>query len=196
MRTLFSKTVELTKLQMANRTQRPYPTTPRSIGVHVQEINKRLALAAGQLNDGPSPFGDFDGETYPALPAVGVAWEEFRASTYSDSELLWQPTESERDGIYGTPDGLYLGYHDMTIWECKFTTKKIQPIEQMWLYCKQGLAYCAQEKLNHVMYDVCWMMGDYTRPYNPILTTTLVEFDNREIEAWWKIMLETAKDMR
>lgn len=195
MRTLYSKQVELTKTIMDQRSPRAKVDTPRSPGLHVQAINRELAIAAGKLDDGPSVFGDFDGETYPLLPAVGVAWEEFRASTYQPHELLWQPYELHRDGIYGTPDGIYTGYHDLTIWECKFSTKKIQPIEQMWLYCKQGMAYCAQQGCNHVLYDVCWMMGDYTRPYNPILTTTLIEFSDSEIEAWWSIMLKTAKTM-
>jgi hypothetical protein len=166
---------------------------PRSPGVHVQAINKALGIAAGKLaDDEDSPFEKFSETCYPLMPALGVAWEEFRASTYSESELLWQFAELEKDGIFGTPDGLWITEVETALWECKLTTKRIRGIQEMWLYCKQGLSYCAMSGQNRVLYDVLWLLGDYSRPYQPVGTVTLVEFDDKEISSWWEIVKRTA----
>jgi hypothetical protein len=159
--------------------------------VHVQALNKQLGVAAGKLDsDDDSPFDPFTDTHYPLLPALGVAWEEMRASHYSDDQLDWQPFELERDGIFGTPDGLMI--EELAIWECKLTTKKIQSISSCWMYVKQGMGYCAMSGLRRVRYDVVWLLGDYSRPYKADGTTTLVEFDEREIETWWEILLKTS----
>ncbi len=181
---------------MEHRTVRPRPDQPRSPGVHVQAINKALGVAAGKLSsdaDEDYPFERFTEECYPLMPALGVAWEELRASLYSEDELLWQPGELERDGIFGTHDGLWMGEEATGIWECKQTTKRLQPITECWLYLKQGLSYCAMSGLSHVLYDVCFLLGDYTRPYQPVGTQTLVEFTEKEISSWWAVILKTAK---
>lgn len=181
----------LTPKLMSNRTQRPLQCGPRTPGVHIQAINKKLGVAAGKLSDDSDedfPFERFTEHLYPLMPAEGVAWEEFRASCYTEEELVWQPGELERDGIYGTPDGLYL-LEDLCLWECKRTTKKLQRITDLWMYLKQGLSYCAMSGYNKVLYDINFGMGDYSRPFIPIGTVTLVEFEEHEINSWWKIVL-------
>ena len=197
MRIIFERRIILTPQQMANRTVRPKPDLPRSPGVHVQAINKALGVAAGKLSDADGddyPFERFSDSVYPLMPALGVAWEELRASTYPEDELIWQPGELERDGIYGTHDGLWLGQDGAAvvtaIWECKQTTKKFQSIGDLWMYTKQGLSYCAMSGLSHVLYDICFLLGDYTRPYQPIGITTLVEFTEKEQESWWGVILK------
>jgi hypothetical protein len=182
---------------MASRTRRECPQIPRSRGVHVQAINKSLGIAAGKLSsdeDDDFPFVRFSDIVYPLMPALGVAWEELRASHYSESELVWQPYELERDGIFGTPDGLL--FDPERLWECKQTTKKVQSLSGMWMYLKQGLSYCAMSGLNVVQYDVCFVLGDYSRPYQPQATETIVEFEEREIEAWWQIVRKTAASVK
>ncbi len=170
---------------------------PRSPGVHVQAVNRALGVAAGKLSDGDAddfPFVRFSDTVYPLMPALGVAWEELRASMYAEHELVWQPYELERDGIYGTPDGLM--FDPERIWECKQTTKKIQSITGMYMYLKQGLSYCAMSGLNTVQYDICFVLGDYTRPYQPQATETVVEFTELEITTWWKNVLKAAKTVK
>src|SRR5258708_1328795 len=132
MRILYERPIVLTPAMMSARTQRQLVSAPRSAGVHVQAINRSLGVAAGKLDDSDDDdyqFERFSDPCYPLMPARGVAWEEFRASHYSESELLWQPGELERDGIFGTPDGLYIADVDAAWWECKQTTKKVQRID-------------------------------------------------------------------
>lgn len=199
MKILYERPIVLTPEMMDQRTVRERPNAPRSKGVHVQSVNRALGVAAGKLTDEDGadfPFEKFTAECYPLMPALGVAWEEFRVSHYSESELLWQPFELERGGIFGTPDGLWVAESETAIWECKQTTKKIQSIGGMWMYLKQGLSYCAMSGQTRVLYDICWLLGDYMRPYQPKGTTSLVEFEERECESWWKVIQAAAKNVK
>lgn len=215
MRILSESRIELTPALMNARTFREPVVRPRSKGVHVAAVCKALGVAAGKLtaeDDEDYPFERFSESCYPLLPALGVAWEEFRASHFSLDELIAWPYELERDCLFGTPDGFFPFLHQGELfsgghwgvqahWECKLTTKKFkadQPhaLHDAWMYLKQGMCYCAMSGLTCVQYDVLWMLGDYTRPYQPVGTSTVVEFDEREIESWWSAVVKAAKDVR
>lgn len=197
MKIIYERSIVLTPQLMADRSPRMKVEAPRSPGIHVQAINKALGVAAGKLDgDEDSPFERMSETTYPLMMALGVGWEEFRASHYSESELLWQPGELERDGLFGTPDGLLLQHDPVSIWECKRTTKKIQSISSCWMYLKQSLSYCAMAGLDRVQIDILWVCGDYKRPYQPMATSSLVEFTESEIESWWKVLLKAAKNVK
>ncbi len=198
MEILDAKRIVLTPERMANRVQRPWPQTERTKNVyHVQAINKVLGVAAGKLTSDESdafPFDKFTDTFYPMQPALGVAWEEFFASFYAEDELIWQPGEMSRDGIYGNPDGILL--REEALWECKQTTKKICSIQDMWMYLKQGMAYCAISGFRRVRYDVCFLLGDYKRPYTAEGISSLVQFSESEIESWWSVMLNNKDKAR
>ena len=169
---------------------------PRTPGHHVQAINKYLGVGAGKLDsEEKSVFEKFSDTVYPNLPALGVFWEEACASFYSSDVLIPQPCELARDGIYGTPDGLMPNgwdgkLNEFSLWECKLTTKKHQPIEDCWMYLRQGMAYCSMlENIRYVTYDVMWLCGDYSRPYQPVWDTTVVQFSDQECDRWWANML-------
>lgn len=213
MRILSESRIVITPRMMRERTFRTPPERPRSPGVHVQSVNRALGIAAGRLSDSDDdsfPFERMTDEVYPLMMALGVGWEELRASMYPEERLIWQPGELERDGIYGTPDGLILnqqplvgGCYDVgwdpyepEDWECKQTTKKVQSIKECWLYLKQGLSYYAMGGPRRTRYEICWVLGDYSKPYQPIATSTLVEFTEQEREAWWKIVVEAAKKVK
>src|SRR4029077_3982761 len=101
------------------RHYRPRDVQPRSRGPHVMAIVKRLAIAAGKLEEGDWP--GFDEPSYPLLPLIGEIWEDSRAATMGP-ELAWQPGELERDGIYGSPDGILEMVDYPADWEAKATT--------------------------------------------------------------------------
>lgn len=198
MKVLYEQRIKLTPAVMDSRTPRSCPVRPRTPGVHVQAINKSLGIAAGKLSNledssGESVFERFSSESYPLLAALGVAWEELRASMYPEDELVWQPCEFERDQVYGTPDGLLpeLG----ALWECKLTTKKLQPVQDLWMYNRQGMSYCAMSGMNQVLFDICFLLGDYSRPYQPYGITALVEYSRAEIEMWWSHVLRAKSNV-
>lgn len=184
------------------------PSVPRSRGIHVSAVNKALGIAAGKLSDADDedfPFDRFTETSYPLLPALGVGWEEFRSSHYRYDELLWQPFELHRDGIFGTPDGVLFEPETddfSCFWECKYSTKKLQGIQTLWMYLKQGLCYCAMSYatlgrwIRRVTYDICFALGDYTRPFKPIGVKTKVEFSALEIETWWNVVLAASTGVK
>lgn len=192
----------LTPAMMFARSIRQKREMPRSPGVHVQAVNRRLGVAAGKISDSDAwdfPFDKLTKDYYPPMLALGVAWEELAASLYSESELFWQPGEFCRDEIYGTPDGIlpsYLRSSRARLWECKETTKKAQSIRECWMYLKQGMSYCAMTECDivTVQYDICWLLGDYTRPYQPAATRSVVQFEEKELETWWSVVLKEAKN--
>jgi hypothetical protein len=185
MKILSHRIVTLTPELVYSRIFRDRPDTPRTPGIHAQEVNRYLAIAAGKLKEDPDMFPRFSPTFYPLLPAMGIAWEDMWASLYDESKLIWQPGEWERDEIYGTPDGLMIDRYPTAIAECKLTYKKIKPVTDDWLYMRQGMSYCAMGGLSQVEYHVNWALGDYKRPYQPIYDVTLVEFNEAEIETWW-----------
>lgn len=188
MRILSHKIVDLTPERMSRRTFRERVELPRTKGVqHVQAINRYLAIAAGKLKEDPDSFPAFGPNLYPLLPALGVAWEDLWQSLFPEDQLIWQPGEFERDGIYGTPDGLMIGSGALA--ECKLNYKKHKPITEDWLYMRQGLAYCSLSYNTLVEFHVCWCLSNYNRPYTPLYDVTLVEFSKNEIDSWWQRML-------
>lgn len=186
-----------------------YSPEVRSLGLHVSDINRKLAVAAGKLDDYDkveSPFEKLSETRFPLMWVIGLALEAYYASLFNPDSFIYHPGEWERDVIYGTPDGtLVVSAEDIgpgftenvnAIWECKTTSKRRCSIRDLWLYLKQGLAYCAMSKYEHVLYDVTFLLGDYSRPYQPVRVCSLVKFDRNEIETWWKIILKTADDLQ
>ena len=199
MRILEEKRIVFSQDMMRERTFRGKADRPRSPGVHIQAVNRALGIAAGKLSDSDDdsfPFERMTDEVYPLMMALGVFWEEGYVSTFREDQLIWQPGELERDGIFGTPDGLLIDQEELVGWECKQTTKKIQSISSCWMYLKQGVSYYAMGGPARTRYDICWLLGNYTRPYQPILTQSLVEFSMLEAESWWKIVLKASKNVK
>lgn len=176
----------------------------RSSGVHLSGILRHLAYSpGGALADGKgkSEPSDFE-ETYPTIVACGVMWEEMAVSLYPT--IQWQPGERERDGIYGTPDGIswdeqvlpnnQKGAHRFDIIdEFKFTTKGMRQPQDVWWWQRQGLGYCALTGLDCVRWHVLWSHGGYKGArweHFPVYTRTLVKFEDREIDKWWDVLVK------
>lgn len=167
---------------------------PRSSGVHLSGVLKYLAYSPGgavtnkNISDSKQNFE----EDYPMVTAMGHAWEEFCVSLYPS--VIWQPGEAERDGIFGTPDGISYemefkgGLLDVNE-EFKLTTKSMKVPTEDWYFQRQGLSYCAMKGLNYVRWHVNWVHGDYKKQRWPTYTRTLVRFEDAEIERWWQVVV-------
>lgn len=194
----YEREIRLTHDIMRRRRPLPKLDAPRTKGVHVSAINQRLGIASKKLTDSESesfPFERMTDTHYPLMMALGVGWEEFRASCYADDQLIWQPGELCRDDILGTPDGtltdeeLFDKHGSAITWECKRTTKKITTIADHWMYQKQGMSYAAMGAPRFVLYEILYVCGNYNRPYQPAAVSSLVEFSEAECEKWWSIVL-------
>lgn len=204
MKVHYEREIRLTHEIMSNRRVLVRQEYPRSPGLHISAILRKMGIAAKELTDSDRwdfPFDRMTNTHYPIMMALGVGWEEFRASTYTEEQLIWQPYELHRDQIYGTPDGLMPPQDDgitefSRTWECKRTTKKLSSIREHWLYLKQGLSYAAMGASRFVQYDILYVDGNYQRPYQPAAMESLVEFEERELESWWKNVLRNTNGVK
>lgn len=206
MKVHYQEEIRITHEMMANRRTLVRTPQPRTPGYHLSAINARLGIAAKKLSDSDAygfPFERITATHLPIMLALGQLWEESRASFFQDDEMLWQPGEMARDGIFGTPDGLVIagsrnpgltGYRECGLgwtddlprsWECKRTSKKICDVRDHWLYLKQCLGYCAMGMPRLCQLDILYVDGNYMRPYQPCAISSLIEFTEAEIESWW-----------
>lgn len=177
----------------------------RSKGVHLSGILHYLAYSPGGVLDDPKKRqqepSDFE-ETYPTIVACGHMWEEMAVSLYPD--ILWQPGEMERDGIFGTADGAtfnlqvlpHTSKHTIKLdvnEEFKFTTKGTRPPQDVWWWKRQALGYCAMNGIEATRWHVLWAHGGYQGArweHFPVYTRTLVRWTEAEIEGWWKVIVK------
>ena len=164
-------------------------SSQRSSGVHLSGIIKHVLVAAGQLT--PDELTDM----MPLRMAVGMAWEAFVVQLWPD--LLWQPGEQCRDGIYGSPDGIT----EDTLEEVKATwmsrlekteSKGVAPpprsIIEMKRWMLQLAGYCHMLGLTKARMHVLWVNGDY-RGSGPQYFTYLIEFSKPELERIWNNLI-------
>lgn len=202
--------VTLTFDDMAKRVRHHLPkgNDDRSPGAHLSGILKYLAVEGGimkDLGDTASEALDPKDKQYPLIMALGIAWEEFCVGLYP--EIAWQPGEQERDGVFGTPDGIsdiesidtnMMGstrdYDEPIdigqIEEFKYTTKKLQSVTNIWWYIRQGMGYCAMMGVNHIRYHICFARGDYAARQFPVYMRSLVYFSDEEIEKFWSTIVK------
>lgn len=180
---------------------------PRHAGVHLSGILAHLAYSPGGALDDPKKKqqepSDFE-ETYPTIMACGVMWEEMAASLYPN--MIWQPGEMSRDGIYGNTDGVSWdlevlpetkgarhSIHVDTNEEFKFTTKGTRRPYDVWWWQRQALGYCAMNGMECTRWHVLWAHGGYQGErwqHFPVYTRTLVRWDEKEIEGFWKVIVK------
>lgn len=180
----------------------PYPTHKRSLGIHLSDILRKIAVSTGQLRD-----EDREDEM-PIRVFLGMCWEQMAARLYSD--MVWQPGEVKRDGIAGSPDGFTTQHCTMNpfsteewiIDEFKYTAKSLRvkgggpddlkDIRGEWLWMHQGMGYCNMhpDRPNKVRYHVCWAMGNYTFPIKERYVRYLVQFSKNELEGNWKMVVK------
>lgn len=182
---------------------------PRSKGIHVSAVLRYCAIQAKILKP-----GDRLEEDLPLWMALGFAWEEFAASLYP--EICWQPGEMERNGVYGTPDGIsgftpkkgdspkliarevaraLKGENQIAIEEFKFTRKKTRKGDEIldeWLWMQQLRSYCGFYSSTLSRLHVAYINGDY-KPLEPKYMRYVILFTDAEIASTWA-MIDKNKD--
>jgi len=190
------------------RLQSPH-AQPRTSGVHLSSILRRMALAAGKLpakyaNSGLAELMRTTPYTHAGFcaplckAAFGMAWEDWIAPHVSQwaKGMIHQPGELIRDDIRGTPDGISFDDHGHPIvHEFKFTYKSAsRNIEEEWLWLAQICGYCAivttyfGEPCTQAYLHVAYAMGDYTRSETsgPCYRIYAITLSLEEIERAWQ----------
>lgn len=191
--------------------QHPTPDLHRSPGLHVSEIIRAVAL---QPSLALFTEEDRDDEA-PLCVALGMGWEWIAARLYP--EMNWQPGEVEREGIFGSPDGIslisgefgkYILTDEPVIDEFKFTgksqrvkgakpmpngtllAKDLKDIRTEWMWMQQGMSYCNMHDLRPTVarFHICWSKGPYTYPMKGVYMRYLVKFEPHELIGNWEML--------
>ncbi len=177
---------------------------PRSSGLHVTTVLRKIAIAIGI----PNLTGDFPvapsevtvaenpgSDEYVGLCiiAMGLAFEDYVARCLGD-DFEYHPGELELDGIVGSPDGWTLDEeHGLIIEEFKCTDKssKWSPLEderKWWLWLHQMMCYCHMAGSNHGRLWALHNRGNYGDERRSI-QRDLLRFEESELEQTRQMVL-------
>lgn len=84
--------------------QRPLPksASQRSPGVHLSGVIKAVLKSLGKLKE----WKDLEEDEMPLNVVMGIMWEQYVVGLPGLKDVIWQPGEVERDGVYLSPDGV------------------------------------------------------------------------------------------
>lgn len=178
----------------------------RSGGVHVTDILRYLHFGSMPSPDHPPTAAEEkdaweqkklewdldDPDIMPLRMCLGMAWEQWAAGLYPEME--WQPGEVEQDGIAGSPDGWSVTRilpTKIVVEEFKLTWKSCRTREmlkeRLWMW--QVKAYTYMLGTQWARMHVCWINGNYDRPFTPKYITYLIQFDQEELERNWQMIV-------
>jgi hypothetical protein len=197
---------------------------PRTSGIHLSSIIRHVALKTGVLakeyGQGPS-LNNIIRDTPPEEVAkngslmriiVGYAWELWlkRELGRNNPRFIGDPGEVTRDGIIGSPDGLetipewiaQATKHGTIVHEIKATWKSAaSPLHDQLMWMQQGMGYLwmLSEELGEpcrvCVYHPIYLDGDYRANRLPIYTPTACEFEQKELEMNWQMILDHKYDV-
>jgi len=167
---------------------KPKTANIRSSGIHLSGVNKYVLTKLGYLS--PDDLTD----EMPLRMAVGMAWEDWAVGLWPD--MIWQPGEWERDGVFGTPDGYSPGAvltdrpmveEFKATWKSRYTYGTDENLlgEKGKLWMWQLMGNCYAMNCNHARLHILWVNGDY-RPPCPAYVTYLIEFSAVELKQYWR----------
>jgi len=148
---------------------------------------------------------------------VGMAMENWMVGLMHEAggDFCWQPGEWERDGVFGTPDGIStysvvadpFGPFDdpptpvtrvdvpmveefKATWKSQRTHGDVLK-QKMWIWQLAG--NCRAMGATVGMLHVFWVNGDY-RPPTPKYCRYVVEFEQRELDEFWRNVVVANRD--
>jgi hypothetical protein len=192
--------------------RKPKSADVRSSGVHLSGVIRYALQTIGQLQK------DDESDEMPLRMAVGMAWEDWAVGLWPD--MVWQPGEWEKDGVFGTPDGISTLFNDQlglppgiegdgeqeyevqydvpVLEEFKATWKSRrthEPVtnERIWMW--QLAANCLAMNTTYARLHVLWVNGAYPKGApSPVYMTYLISFQQKELERFWANVVLANKD--
>lgn len=202
----------------------PYPTGPaRTPGVHASGLIRGMAADYGILKpewidhdhsivenpEASEGWWDRLEEVAKTRMLMGLAWENFYLPRIP--EVIHQPGEMERDGIYLTPDGqssemirtvarqITKTRHVLACHEVKVTYKSINTVGDLgttllepknWMWRMQLMSGCKLMETLIAYLHILFVCGDYRRPIVPVALLWKFIFDQQEVDQAWDRMVE------
>jgi len=172
----------------------------RSPGLHVSEIiDDILTTLYGNLHPGEevdqAKQGQFE---------KGFIWERLLSSAFGERSAV-RPSEVEKDGIVGSPDGInrvrlidgggiVYGNGERVLEEYKCTTyssTKDPGQNERWIM--QVKAYCYMLGLQTCLFRILYLLGDYRENRYPIYKVWLLDFTELELRENWDMIINHAR---
>jgi hypothetical protein len=196
----------------------------RTSGIHLSSIIRHMALKTGILakeyGEGPDlteliatvapeDVGK-DGRLMKCV--VGYMWEAWlkRVLAKGNPRFIADPGEATRDDITGTPDALetVADWHAsllgsaVIVHEIKATWKtSARPIEEQIMWLQQVMGYCWMlegelgEPCRLAIFHPLYLVGDYRANRMPIYLPMLCEFEQKELEMNWQMIMDHKYDV-
>jgi len=159
----------------------------RSDGLHLSQIIRGL-----DFDFNPATYNAGNTWDLNSAAQIGVFWEEALSYAYAKT-FAADIGEIEKDGIYMTPDGLNCDDNGLIVEEYKaaWTSSKKKPWE-VFRYRVQLQCYCHTLEIPRGMWRVLYVNGNY-KGSGPQYRVYEVEWDERELEECWEMVVNYAK---
>lgn len=183
---------------------------PRSPGVHVSRIIRKIAVENGVLDPkwvddlsllevGNSGWWESLDESTQLRMSIGLAWEEWYLNQLEG--VVFHPGEMQVDGIYMTHDGESLDYlvtngkkqMGLVLHEVKATyksTKTVGNLLTQWMWLAQTKSYCKGLSTRVAYLHVLFLCGDYSYPMSPKKKIWKITYTQAEIDDNWELMMD------
>lgn len=183
------------------------PTEGRSDGLHLSQVLRDIdnkIINPGKRRD----FNDMSqaeqsqGTIYQQ---AGFVFEDLMTGLWRSrllpmfgADQFVQQQEIERDGIFMTPDAVYVP--DWTLIETKLTWKSRRrweesPESNFWYWLEQIKSYCYALECDTADLFVFWVNGNY-KPMVPSIGAYQLKFTPEELSNTWRMVTRHAEIMR
>lgn len=195
----------------------PRDTPPRTPGIHVSDVLRDMLVEIGRY-ERDATFNDVRGD-------LGFAWEDVlgqqlaaRMQPDAQAESCLPMVELERDGIYGSPDGLLIAHLRREAWSVDPSVDGreiigmgelfVEETKATWMssthaldspkllpWVLQGKTYCCLVGCHALRIRAFFVNGDY-RQSGPQVREWWVRFSQRELDEWWAGFTRRADKLR
>jgi len=185
----------------------------REPGVHVTDIIRDLGRKLGFSREKDGPFGSYD----TAAMDMGFLFEDALEYALKDRMAIRPEKAWCVDGIWLSPDGVRAGEYNgepipvMYLEEYKLTwrSSRSHSVEDDWNWCTQIKAYLYAGAMTKCILRILYVVGDYGirerkdgslyAKYGaipgPDYKEYLIECDQGELDANWKMLVDHARSL-
>jgi hypothetical protein len=205
------------ELEFLDSTYKRQAEQQRSKGLHISDVIRDLmnrVLTPGKR--GPVSSLDDEGRAQMgAYVEVGFSWERMLEREFEERMLVRRQYDASLqghevirqgeyslDGLFLTPDGLYVGGPELVDEEYKATwksEKKLQTVAEFehyfWEWNCQFKCYCRLFGIRRTRLFVFWVNGNYA-PSKPKAMRYEIEYAEEEVESNWSMVVNHAGWMR
>lgn len=157
---------------------------PRSSGVHVSQIVRKLSRAMGKRD------GDFTDEQLDRFAIVGRLWEKLLAEALFKPPQYVRPGEIELDEVIGSPDCVDTEHWSVFEFKCTWRSyKDFEGTDHFWKYRIQLESYCAMLGMCRARLVVLFVCGNWRDDPVPRAIEWDLLFTPQEIAEHWRMIL-------